>query len=106
MTVIDAANFVLSLPAAGGVPPGDGVRLRPVRWPRAGEGFVIRSGLKSVGPKVRNIVHWVLDPATGRPWWTMEGVAAPMDLDARKLAVVDAKTLSDLEAACVDGLAC
>lgn len=74
------------------------------RWPRAGEGFAIRSGLKSAGPKVRNIVHWVLEPATGKPWWTMEGVAAPMDLDARKLAKVDADTQARVEAAIVAGI--
>jgi len=60
-------------------------RILPRLWPQAGDGYVIRSGVKSFGPKIRNIVHWVLDPATGKPWWTMEGVAAPMDLDARKL---------------------
>ena len=60
-------------------------RILPRRWPRAGDGYVIRSGLRAAGPKVRNLVHWVLDPTTGEPWWTMEGVAAPMDLDARKL---------------------
>ncbi|RKR03966.1 thioesterase family protein [Maricaulis maris] len=74
------------------------------RWPRAGEGFVIRSGLKSAGPKVRNIVHWVLEPASGKPWWTMEGVAAPMDLDQRKLAAIDPETQAKLDAAAVPGI--
>ena len=74
-------------------------RIRPLRWPRTGDGFVIRSGLRSAGPKVRNLVHWVLEPATGKPWWTMEGVAAPMDLDARKLIVIDAETQAKVAAA-------
>jgi len=74
------------------------------RWPRAGDGFAIRSGLKSAGPKVRNIVHWILEPATGKPWWTMEGVAAPMDLDKRKLAEIDAETQAGIEAAIVGGI--
>ena len=74
------------------------------RWPRAGDGYAIRSGLKSAGPKVRNIVHWVLEPATGKPWWTMEGVAAPMDLDQRKLAVIDPETQAKVEAAVVPGI--
>ncbi|WP_323761577.1 thioesterase family protein [Maricaulis sp.] len=74
------------------------------RWPRAGDGYAIRSGLKSAGSKVRNIVHWVLEPATGKPWWTMEGVAAPMDLDQRKLAVIDAETQAKVEAAVVAGI--
>ena len=79
-------------------------RILPRRWPRAGDGYVIRSGVKAVGPKIRNIVHWVLDPATGQPWWTMEGVAAPMDLDARKLVEPDAKTRVKLDAAIKPGV--
>ncbi len=79
-------------------------RIKPRRWPRCGDGYVIRSGLKSVSPKVRNIVHWVLEPATGRVWWTMEGVAAPMDLSARKLLDVSPDTQAQVEAACIDGL--
>ena len=79
-------------------------RILPRRWPRAGDGYVIRSGVKTVGPKIRNIVHWVLDPATGQPWWTMEGVAAPMDLDARKLVEPDAKTRARLDTAVKAGV--
>jgi acyl-CoA thioester hydrolase len=76
----------------------------PQRWPRAGDGYVIRSGLKSYGPKVRNLVHWVLDPATGRPWWTMEGVAAPMDLDARKIMPPSDTVRAELDQSCIAGL--
>jgi acyl-CoA thioester hydrolase len=65
---------------------------------------VVRSGLKSAGPKVRNLVHWALEPETGRPWWTVEGVAAPMDLDARKLLPASAEIQQALETACIDGL--
>ncbi|WP_300541891.1 thioesterase family protein [Maricaulis sp.] len=79
-------------------------RIRPCRWPQTGDGFVVRSGLKSAGTRVRNIVHWVLEPATGLPWWTMEGVAAPMDLDARKLLSVSDDVTARLETACIDGL--
>lgn len=79
-------------------------RIRPWRWARAGDGFVVRSGLKSAGPKVRNLVHWALEPETGRPWWTVEGVAAPMDLDARKLLPASAEIQQALETACIDGL--
>ena len=78
--------------------------ITPHRWPRAGDGYVVRSGLKAFGPKVRNIVHWVLDPATGRPWWTVEGVAAPMDLDTRKIIELTDEISAGLEQACVAGL--
>jgi len=76
----------------------------PQRWPRAGDSYVIRSGLKGLSGKVRNLVHWVLDPQTGLPWWTTEGVAAPMDLDARKLIDPTPEMRARLEAASVDGL--
>lgn len=79
-------------------------RILPRRWPRAGDGYVIRSGLVSAGSKVRNLVHWVLDPETGHPWWTMEGVAAPMDLDKRKLVEPDARARTALDAAIKPGL--
>jgi acyl-CoA thioester hydrolase len=79
-------------------------RIIPHRWPQAGDGYVIRSGVKSFKSKIRNIVHWVLDPTTGDPWWTMEGVAAPMDLDARKLVDPDEQTAALLAAAVKSGL--
>ncbi|MHA6289086.1 thioesterase family protein [Maricaulis sp. CAU 1757] len=78
--------------------------IRPARWPRAGDSFMVRSGLKSIGPKVRNIVHWVLDPASGHPWWTMEGVAAPLDLDNRRIAPVGDELRAELEARCIPDL--
>lgn len=79
-------------------------RIRPRRWPRTGDGFVVRSGLKSAGPKVRNLVHWVLEPSTGRPWWTMEGVAAPMDLGARRILDVPEAAVDAIRRDCVSGL--
>ena len=45
-----------------------------------------------------------MEPATGRVWWTMEGVAAPMDLTARKLLDVPEAVQARVRAACVDGL--
>lgn len=74
-------------------------RILPRRWPRAGDAYVVRSGLKAVSGKVRHLVHWVLDPMSGRPWWTSEGIAAPMDLDARKLYQPGPDLREKLEAA-------
>ncbi len=109
-----ATNFAAAIPEqwdmyAGGAPTRTGSALLECfihvrRWPRAGDGFAIRSGVKSAKPKVRTVVHWVLEPATGKPWWSMESVAAPMDLDQRKLAEVDADTQARVEAAVVPGL--
>ncbi|MFS2318615.1 thioesterase family protein [Maricaulis sp. D1M11] len=79
-------------------------RILPRRWPRAGDGYVIRSGLVEASDKIRRLVHWVLDPNTGKPWWTCEGVAAPMDLKARKLAPATPEILAGLQARCLSGL--
>ena len=60
-------------------------RIRVHRWPKAGEGFVVRSALAGMTDKVRHIVHWVLDPVSGRPWWTVEGIAATLNLRTRRI---------------------
>jgi acyl-CoA thioester hydrolase len=60
-------------------------RLTYRKWPRAGDRMVLRSGLTTVDQRTVCMVHWVLDPATGEPWGTAEGVTACFDLDARKL---------------------
>src|SRR5690606_31616003 len=74
-------------------------RILPRRWPRAGDGVVIRSGPAAANENVRTVVHWALDPATGRPWWTMQGVAAAFDLEARRIHKAGPATLKALQAA-------
>ncbi len=74
------------------------------RWPRAGEGYVIRSGVKAVNDKVRTLVHWVIDPATGANLWSMEAVACLMDLNARKMKRASKDEVAALARHAVDGL--
>ncbi|MEO1039283.1 MAG: acyl-ACP thioesterase [Pseudomonadota bacterium] len=74
------------------------------RMPRAGSGYVMRSGVTSVKPKTRQLVHWVLDSHTGAALWSMEGVVCMMDLDARTLVAPDAATLEHLKAMTTEGL--
>ena len=54
-------------------------------WPRAGDRFLVRSGLAGVEARSQRLVHWMLDPATGRPWATAEAIAISLDLQARKI---------------------
>lgn len=74
------------------------------RWPRAGEGFVIRSGVKAVNDKVRTLVHWAIDPVSGANWWSMEVVACLMDLNTRKMKRASEDEVSALERRVVKGL--
>lgn len=89
---LDAASAVLE------------ARLHFHRWPKAGSGYVVRTGLAGVTEKVRRLVHWVCDPVTGSPLWTMEGVACLMDLKTRKLKPAAPEAMAAMNGAVVDGL--
>lgn len=52
--------------------------------PRAGDAYVIRSAITGIEGKTMRLVHWILDPISGAPWATSEGVPAFFDLEARK----------------------
>jgi acyl-CoA thioester hydrolase len=59
-------------------------------WPGAGERLEMRSGHRDLTPKMRRVIHWLLDPTSGRPWATAEMVSLFLDLKARR-----SLTLSD-----------
>jgi acyl-CoA thioester hydrolase len=60
-------------------------RLLHLAWPRVGDRFEIRSGVAGVDHRAQRMVHWMLDPETGRAWGSSEAVAISLDLDARKI---------------------
>jgi acyl-CoA thioester hydrolase len=68
------------------------------RLPNVGEGFVIRSGVKAADRNVRKIIHWVFDE-DGHLLWSMQGVAAILDLETRKIRKADDATLAALQSA-------
>lgn len=74
------------------------------RFPPAGAGYVLRSGLSHVNEKIRTLTHWVCDLDTGAGLWSMQAVGCLMDLEARKLKPIDADTLSSMRAHVVEGL--
>ncbi len=59
-------------------------RLLMLDRPRAGDHFELRSGLAALEGKVTRVVHWMLDPVSGRPWMSSEAVVVSFDLDTRK----------------------
>lgn len=63
-------------------------RIAYLAWPRAGDRYVIRSGLAAVGDKTHHYVHWMLDPDSGRAWGSSEAVAISLDLAARKIVPI------------------
>lgn len=73
--------------AAGSARMGAAVleyRLRYHGWPVAGDLFEIHSSLGDVADKTHSLVHWVMNPKTGKAWVTSQATAITMDLDARK----------------------
>ena len=79
-------------------------RIHMRRWPRAGEAYVMRSGVKAANAKVRTLVHWVIDPDTGENLWSMEAVACLLDLNTRKMKRCTEAEVAALQAHVVEGL--
>jgi acyl-CoA thioester hydrolase len=79
-------------------------RLLHLDWPEAGDRFEIRSGLVGVQGDAQRIVHWMLDPVSGRPWGTAEAIAVALDLQARKIAPLDDEGRRRIAASIVPGL--
>lgn len=79
-------------------------RIDVYAYPRAGDGYVMRSGLIAAGEKVRRLIHWLYDPSTGAPLWSVEGIACGMDLETRALLPASGPTLAALESAVIPEL--
>src|SRR5207249_2929408 len=80
-------------------------RLVHLGWPRAGDRFVIRSGVAGVDQRAQHMVHWMLDPDTGRAWGTSVAVAISFDLDARKIIPITEEARERIRARITPGLA-
>lgn len=80
-------------------------RLAHLAWPRAGDRFVIRSGVADVDSRAQHMVHWLLDPDTGRAWGTSVAVAISLDLDARKIIPITDEARERIRARITPGLA-
>ena len=53
-------------------------------WPGPGDRLQMRSAHKELTPKYRRVIHWLLDPQSGRPWASAEMVSLFLDLKARR----------------------
>jgi acyl-CoA thioester hydrolase len=67
-------------------PAGAVVEARVVfrKFPRAGELIEVHSAITEVADKTLRLVHWVVDPASGGAWASMEAVALTFDTKTRK----------------------
>ena len=63
---------------------------------RAGDALQLYSGLRAIGNKTLNWVHWLCDVASGQAIATAEAVAISMDLEQRKAVAMDDATRAQL----------
>lgn len=106
-----ANAFRASVTAASEAPParvGGAVleyRLMHLAWPRIGDRFEVRSGVAGVDHRAQRMVHWMLDPDTGKAWGSAEAVAISLDLDARKIIPIGEAAQAEIRSRVAEGLA-
>ena len=97
-------------PSGGGVAPariGGAVveyRILHLGWPQAGDHLEIRSGHLGCDAKTRSILHWLVDPITGRAWASALAVGVTFDLDTRKIVEIPPETQAAFNAQAIAGL--
>jgi len=79
-------------------------RLLHLDWPRAGDRVELRSGSAGGDARFRRLVHWLVDPDTGRAWGSAEAIAVSFDLETRKIISLSDEELARVEAGAVSGL--
>ena len=60
-------------------------RVLHLDWPKAGDSVELRSGFAGIDARTRRVMHWMVDPVSGRAWVSAEAVVISFDLDARKV---------------------
>jgi len=73
-------------------------------WPRAGDRVAVFGGISEANERTRRMVHWMLDPDSGQVWAAADAVAAGLDLETRKLAVLSPAALAAVQAQVTPGL--
>lgn len=83
----------------GAAPAGAVVEARYIyrRFPRPGDLIEVYSGITGVGEKTLNLVHWLVDPASGACWMSMEVTALTFDTATRKAIAPSAEARARME---------
>lgn len=74
-------------------------------WPRAGDLIEVYTGVAEIGDKTMRLVHWLLDPESGRAWATLEVIALTFDALTRKAMAPSPEARASLQALVLPGWA-
>ncbi|WP_338390433.1 thioesterase family protein [Hyphomonas beringensis] len=80
-------------------------RIRYHAMPMAGDLYEIYSSFGGASGKTHALIHWMMNPATGTPWATMQATAITLDLDARKAIPAPPEMVEELTDIAPPGLA-
>ena len=79
-------------------------RVLHLDWPRAGDSIELRSGFAGCDSRTRRVMHWMVDPVSGRAWASAEAVVISFDLDARKVVDITPEAQAAYRAQVTPGL--
>ena len=79
-------------------------RLIHLDWPRAGDRIELRSGASGGDARLRRLIHWLLDPDSGRAWGVAEAIAVSFDLETRKIITLSDEALAEANSRVISGL--
>lgn len=79
-------------------------RLIHLGWPRAGDRVELRSGAAGGDARFRKLIHWLLDPDSGKAWGVAEAIAVSFDLETRKIVTLSNEALAEADAQVIAGL--
>ena len=79
-------------------------RMLHLDWPRAGDRFALYSGMAGATSRTHKLVHWMVDPDSGKAWGSSLAINASLDLDARKLIPVPPLAEAELNRRAIPGV--
>lgn len=73
-------------------------------WPNQGDRWQLYTGLGHAAAKTHSLVHWMMDPDSGKPWMTLHALAVTFDLGARRVIPASPEAVAALRSLAPAGL--
>ena len=79
-------------------------RIRYHAMPQVGDRFEMYTSFGAAAGKTHSLIHWLMNPDSGRPWASVEVTAIALDLDARKAVPAPPEMIAKLSELAPPGL--